>query len=416
MIQLLTLKVGSTHFVFVYRLSCCFFRLPLLVLYVVAGCQRPAPSLVQPPTPEVIVTKPSIQDLTNPLEFNGNAAAVETVEVKARVSGFITKIHFSDGQRITKGDPLFSIDQRPYLVVRDQARADVAKALAELNELESEVARYKNLLPKAVVTREQYEILVAKRDVANAMLDKSRAIVAQAELDLEFCQIISPLTGRVSTREVDVGDLVTGTGSSATRLTTVVTTSPIEVYFDTDERALLLARQRAIAKRGGEAVTWRDIKELEIPVSARLVTEELFLHKGILDFVDIGVKPTTGTVRCRGLLPNPEELITPGMFMRVQMTTAEPEQTMLVPERALGIDQGRKYVAVVSDTNRVEYRTVTTGRSVPARSGMLRVIEEGLDKNDRVVISGMSRAREGSTVQPVEETAESSTPQDVVTP
>ena len=142
MIQLLTLKVGSTHFVFVYRLSCCFFRLPLLVLCVVAGCQRSAPSLVQPPTPEVIVTKPSIQNLTNPLEFNGNAAAVETVEVKARVSGFITEIHFSDGQRITKGDPLFSIDQRPYFVVRDQARADVAKALAELNELESEVARY----------------------------------------------------------------------------------------------------------------------------------------------------------------------------------------------------------------------------------------------------------------------------------
>ena len=416
MIELLTSKVGSTHFVSVYRLLCCFFRLLLLVLCVLTGCKRPAPALVQPPTPEVIVTKPSIQNLTNPLEFNGNAAAVETVEVKARVSGFITEIHFSDGQRITKGDPLFSIDQRPYLVIRDQARADVAKALAELNELESEVARYKNLLPKAVVTREQYEILVAKRDVAKAMLDKSRATVAQAELDLEFCQIISPLTGRVSTREVDVGDLVTGTGSSATRLTTVVTTSPIEVYFDTDERALLLARQRAIAKRGGEDVTWRDIKELEIPVSARLVTEELFLHKGILDFVDIGVKPTTGTVRCRGLLPNPEELITPGMFMRVQMTTTEPERTMLVPERAIGIDQGRKYVAVVSNANRVEYRTVTTGRSVPARNGMLRVIEEGLDKNDRVVISGMSRAREGSTVQPVEETAESSAPREVVTP
>ena len=416
MIELLTSKVGSTQFVSVYRLLCCFFRLLLLVLCVLTGCKRPAPALVQPPTPEVIVTKPSIQNLTNPLEFNGNAAAVETVEVKARVSGFITEIHFSDGQRITKGDPLFSIDQRPYLVVRDQARADVAKALAELNELESEVARYKNLLPKAVVTREQYEILVAKRDVAKAMLDKSRATVAQAELDLEFCQIISPLTGRVSTREVDVGDLVTGTGSSATRLTTVVTTSPIEVYFDTDERALLLARQRAIAKRGGEGVTWRDIKELEIPVTARLVTEELFLHKGILDFVDIGVKPTTGTVRCRGLLPNPEELITPGMFMRVQMTTAEPERTMLVPERAIGIDQGRKYVAVVSNANRVEYRTVTTVRSFPARNGILRVIEEGLDKNDRVVISGMSRAREGSTVQPVEETAESSAPREVVTP
>jgi RND family efflux transporter MFP subunit len=188
------------------------------------------------------------------------------------------------------------------------------------------------------------------------------------------------------------------------------------VYFDTDERALLLARQRAIAKRGGEAVTWRDIKELEIPVSARLVTEELFVHKGILDFVDIGVKPTTGTVRCRGLLPNPEELITPGMFMRVQMTTAEPERTMLVPERALGIDQGRKYVAVVGETNRIEYRTVTTGRSVPATDGILRVIEKGLRENDRIVISGMSRAREGSVVQPLEEFDVSPTTQEVVQP
>ncbi len=391
-------------------------QLFMLALYMLTGCQRPTPSLIAPPIPEVIVTQPSIQNLANPLEFNGNAAAVETVEIKARVSGFITQVHFSDGQRITKGDLLFSIDQRPYLVVRDQSQADVAKAVAELNELESEVSRYQKLLPKAVVTREQYEILVARRDVAKAMLDKSRAAVAQAELDIEFCEVITPLTGRVSTREVDVGDLVVGTGGLATRLTTVVTTSPIEVYFNTDERALLLARQRAIAKRGGEVVTWRDIKELEIPISARLVTEKLFLHKGILDFVDIGVKPTTGTVRCRGLLPNTDELITPGMFMRVQLTTAEPEKTMLVPERSLGIDQSRKYVAVVDEENRVEYRTVTTGRSIPSRDGMLRVVQDGLNGNERIVISGMSRAREGSIVQPLEESMIRQTPQEMTSP
>jgi len=402
--------------VFTHRLSWISFPASSLLLVALIGCQRSAPNLVPRPIPEVVVTSPIIQELSNPVEFNGNAAAVETVEIKARVSGFITAIHFSDGQRIKNGDPLFTIDQRPYRTIYDQSQAEVSKALAELNELENEVARYKNLVPKAVVTKEQYEILVAKRDVAKAMLEKAQAAVSQAELDLEFCNITSPLTGRVSTREVDVGDLVTGSGISATRLTTVVTTAPIEVYFDTDERTLLLARQRAIAQHGGKPVTWRDIKELEIPFSARLVTEESFLHKGILDFVDIGVKPTTGTIRCRGLLPNQDELIAPGMFMRVQLTTSEPERTLLVPDRSLGIDQGQKYVAVVSDTNQIEYRTVTTGRSVRSNNEMLRVIQDGLHENERIVVSGMSRVREGSTVQPLEESTPSPEPLETVKP
>jgi RND family efflux transporter MFP subunit len=367
------------------------------------GCQRPAPRLIEPPPPEVVVATPLTLELAETLEFTGNAAAVETVEIKARVSGFITQVHFEDGQRVEAGDPLFTIDERPYAVVRDQAKAEVAKAVAELEELKSEVARYQTLLPRGVVTEEQYEILVAKRDVAKAMLDKANAAVTQAELDLEFCHVASPLSGRVSTREVDVGDLVSGSGGGATRLTTAITTAPVRVYFDTDERALLQARQQAIAERGGKAVEWRNVKELKIPVAAQLVTETGFPHQGILDFVDIGVKPTTGTVRCRGEFPNADGLITPGMFLRVQLTIGQPAATVLVPELAIGVDQGRRYVAVVDHENRVMHRPVETGRSVAHPTGMLRVITHGLDGSERLVISGMARARDGSLVRPVPE-------------
>jgi RND family efflux transporter MFP subunit len=376
---------------------------PLLVLALSTSCQQPAPPLVEPPPPEVVVAAPLTRDLAETLEFTGNAAAVETVEIKARVSGFITEVHFEDGQRVERGDPLFTIDERPYAVVRDQAKAEVAKAVAELKELESEVTRYRALLPKAVVTQEQYEILIAKRDVAKAMLDKATAAVAQAELDLEFCRVISPLSGRVSTREVDVGDLVSGSGGGATRLTTAVTTTPIRVYFDADERALLRARQQAITDRGGGAVEWRNVKELKIPVTAQLVTETGFPHQGILDFVDIGVKPTTGTVRCRGEFPNVDGLITPGMFLRVELTIGQPQPTVLVPELAIGIDQGRRYVAVVDPEHRVIHRPVETGRSVADPGGMLRVIERGLNGDERLVISGLARARDGSLVLPVTE-------------
>jgi RND family efflux transporter MFP subunit len=376
---------------------------PLLVLALSTGCQQPAPPLVEPPPPEVVVAAPLTRDLAETLEFTGNAAAVETVEIKARVSGFITEVHFEDGQRVERGDPLFTIDERPYAVVRDQAKAEVAKAVAELKELESEVTRYRALLPKAVVTQEQYEILIAKRDVAKAMLDKATAAVAQAELDLEFCRVVSPLSGRVSTREVDVGDLVSGSGGGATRLTTAVTTTPIRVYFDADERALLRARQQAITDRGGGAVEWRNVKELKIPVTAQLVTETGFPHQGILDFVDIGVKPTTGTVRCRGEFPNVDGLITPGMFLRVELTIGQPQPTVLVPELAIGIDQGRRYVAVVDPEHRVIHRPVETGRSVADPGGMLRVIERGLNGDERLVISGLARARDGSLVLPVTE-------------
>jgi membrane fusion protein, multidrug efflux system len=369
-------------------------------LLVCLGCGRQAPPLVEVPPPAVTVAAPVAREVTEFVEFTGNAVAVEMVEIKARVSGFITKVHFADGQNLQAGSPLFDIDDRPYRIARDQAAAEVAKSVAELKELENEVIRNKSLLPRAAVTQEQYEIVVARRDMSQAMLDKARASLAQAELDLGFCRVESPLTGRVSTRRVTVGDLVSGATGSATPLTVVVSTDPIYVVFNADERSLLLSRERAIADRRASAAAdgWRNIKELAIPVDVGLVTDEGYPHRGVLDFVDVAVKAATGTVRCRAILANPDGLIAPGMFVRVRMPFGSATPSLLVADRAIGTDQSRKYVAVVGSDNRIEHRTVRP----TFIDGGLRVVADGLAASDRVVIAGLQRAREGAVVRPTE--------------
>jgi RND family efflux transporter MFP subunit len=369
-------------------------------LLVCLGCGRQTPQLVEVPPPAVTVATPVAREVTECVEFTGNAVAVEMVEIKARVSGFITKVHFADGQNLQAGSPLFDIDDRPYRIARDQAAAEVAKSVAELKELENEVIRNKALLPRAAVTQEQYEIVVARRDMSQAMLDKARASLAQAELDLGFCRVESPLTGRVSTRRVTVGDLVSGATGSATPLTVVVSTDPIYVVFSADERSLLLSRERAIADRraGAAADGWRNIKDLAIPVDVGLVTDQGYPHRGVLDFVDVAVKAATGTVRCRAILANPDGLIAPGMFVRVRMPFGSATQSLLVADRAIGTDQSRKYVAVVGSDNRIEHRTVRP----TFIDGGLRVVADGLAASDRVVIAGLQRAREGAVVRPTE--------------
>jgi len=348
----------------------------------------------------VTVATPVAREVTECVEFTGNAAAVEMVEIKARVSGFITKLHFADGQNVQAGGPLFDIDDRPYRIARDQAAAEVAKSVAELKELENEVIRDKSLLPRAAITQEQYEIVVARRDMSQAMLDKARASLAQAELDLSFCHVESPLAGRVSTRRVTVGDLVSGATGSATPLTVVVSTDPIYVVFNADERSLLLSRERAIFDRRAGAATdgWRNIKDLAIPVDVGLVTDEGYPHRGVLDFVDVAVKAATGTVRCRAILPNPDGLIAPGMFVRVRMPFGSATPALLVADRAIGTDQSRKYVAVVGPDNRIEHRTIKP----TFIDGGLRVVADGITASDRVVIAGLQRAREGAVVRPTE--------------
>jgi len=389
----------------------------LAAVATLSGCRRAAPPIVQPAAPEVTVARPVARDVTEYVEFTGNAIAVETVDVKARVSGFITAVHFADGQAVARGDALFDIDERPYAIGRDQARADVAKARAELDELEREVVRNRPLVPRAVVTEEQFQILVSKRDVAAAARDRAQAALAQADLDLGFCTVTSPIDGRIGGRRVTTGDLVSGASGSATSLATVVSVDPIRVTFNADERSLLIARQRAAASRAGRpAATAKPadaagsaaaaepggIRALAIPVDAALVTDEGFPRHGVLDFVDIAVKATTGTVRCRAEFANPDELITPGMFLRVRLPIGQPAPALLVAERAIGTDQGRKYVSVVGPDDRVAYRPITPG----PLDGGLRVVASGLSADDRVITAGMLRARPGGLVRPIEQAME----------
>ncbi len=370
---------------------------------VASGCSRPAPPIVQPPAPQVRVAKPEARDVTEYVVFTGNAAAIDEVDVRARVSGFVTKVHFTDGQRVTKGQPLFTIDERPYVIARDQAAAEVAKQAAELEEYERELVRNAPLVPKNVITREAYEILEAKRDMSKAMLDKARAALAKATLDVEFCTLTSPLDGRISARNVSAGDLITADSTGSKPLTTIVSVAPVYVYFDADERSVLLSRSQAQAKRqanGTAEVEWRNIKELEIPVEVALVADEGFPRRGILDFVDVAAGTTTGTVRCRAQLGNADQLILPGMFVRVRLPFGDPEPALLVPDRAIGIDQSRRFVCVVGNDDRVEHRTVTLG----TLDGDMRVITHGLAGDERVVIEGIQKARDGAVVRPVDAT------------
>jgi RND family efflux transporter MFP subunit len=378
--------------------------LTALIALCVAGCGRSAPGLVELPPPQVRVARPVARDVTEYVVFTGNAAAIEEVDLRARVAGFVTKIHFNDGERVSQGQPLFSIDDRPYQIARDQAVAEVDKQAAELAELEREVARNAPLVAKNVITREQYEILVAKRDMSQALLEKARTAVAKARLDLEFCTITSPLDGRISARNVSPGDLVTADSTVSRPLTTVVRTKPVHVYFEADERSVLRSRAQAQLERteraanGGEPVAWRNIKELAIPVEVALVSDEGFPRRGVLDFVDVAAAASTGTIRCRAELANADELVLPGMFMRVRLPAGDPAPAVLVPERAIGLDQGRRYVCVVGPDGRVEHRTVEPG----IQDGALRVIEKGLSGEERIVIEGLQKARDGTIVRPVE--------------
>lgn len=371
---------------------------------VALGCSRPVPPLVEVAPPQVRVARPVAREVTEHVVFTGNAAAVEEVDLRARVSGFVTKIHFADGQRVAKGEPLFTIDERPYAIARDEAAAEVDKQVAELAELEREVVRNGPLVAQNVVTREQYEILVAKRDMSKAMLEKARATLAKAALDLEFCTLSSPLDGRVSARNVSPGDLVTADSTGSRPLVTVVSTKPIHVYFEADERSVLRSRAEAQAARArraadGDPVAWRNIRELAIPVEVALVADEGFPRQGVLDFVDVGAAATTGTIRCRAELANADELVLPGMFVRVRLAAGDPRPAVLVPERAIGVDQGRRYVCVIGADDRVEHRTVELG----LEDGDLRVITRGLSGDERIVVEGLQKARDGAVVRPVEQ-------------
>jgi RND family efflux transporter MFP subunit len=317
-------------------------------------------------------------------EFTGRFEAVERVEIRPRVSGYIASVNFVQGREVAKGEVLFVIDPRPYEADLKQAQAQLAQARSQLTLATSEQDRATKLLGAHAISREELESRDAAFAQANANVAGAQAAVDTAALNLSFTRVTAPITGVVSRAEITAGNLVT---SGQTLLTTVVSVDPIYVSFQGDEQGFLNFMN--YARKGGEA-------DATHPVFVGLANEEGYPHQGAIAFVDNEIDATTGTVRARGRLENHDHQFTPGMFARVKLTGTKTFAALLINESAVGTDQGLKYVLRVGGDNSIEYRQVKLG---PVVDG-LRVVREGLNVGDTIVVNGLQHVRPGMTITP----------------
>jgi RND family efflux transporter MFP subunit len=315
---------------------------------------------------------------------------VDSIEVRPRVWGYLDRVNFKEGALVKKGDVLFEIDPRTYRAALDNAEGNLASGLARLRRLDADLARAEQLLPKKVISREDYDKILGDRGEAAASLEALRATVEQAKLDLGFTRVIAPVSGRASRKLVTEGNLIAAGQTGATVLTTIVSVDPIYAYFDADERTVQRVRKLI---REGKAKSARDVA---LPVFLGLATDEGFPHRGTADFVDNQVNPSTGTLRLRGVFPNKDEVLSPGYFVRIRFPIGFPYRALLISDRAVDTDQGQKIVYVVGRDNKVAARVVRLG----ARHDGLRVVEAGLKPGERVVVNGLQQIRPGVTVEP----------------
>jgi RND family efflux transporter MFP subunit len=371
------------------------FTLAIAACAPTAGCRREPPAVASLPPPQVSVAAPIEREVVDFDEYTGRLAAIEEVDVRARVRGYLIKVNFTEGSEVKQGEVLFEIDPRPFQAELDAAKGQVAQWEAKLARAEADVTRNERLLPKGAASQKDLDQAVADRGEARAAIQSARAAVERTALDVEFTKVIAPISGRVSRAYVTKGNLVNAGGGEATLLTTIVALDPIYVYFDVDERAAL-QYQQAAQKRAGENERLPTIREAKISVSLGLSTESGFPHAGVVDFADNRVDPQTGTIRVRGVFANANRIFTPGLFARVRVPVGDKYQAVLVPDRAIGTDQGQKYLLAVNDKNVVEYRAVKLGR---LHDG-LRVIQEGIKPGELVIVNGIQRARPGLTVAP----------------
>jgi RND family efflux transporter MFP subunit len=363
---------------------------------VLAGCGGGVPASVSPPPPpEVTVSKPEVREVTDYFEFPGQTAAVGEVEVRARVTGYLMKVDFEDGKSVKKGDLLYEIDPRPYQTTLDRVKGDLARLRALAEKAKIDVARSERLRPSGAVSQDEYEQHVATLAVHKASILSAEAAARDAELNLEFTKIVSPIDGRISRTRITEGNLVQPGEDETTLLTTIVTTNPIYVYFNIDERALL--QYEEIAVKTGWSLQPDRLKDRKFPVEIGLGNEVGFPHAGVLDFVDNKVDRATGTLRVRGVFDNAKGHLTTGLFVRARIPFGDPHRALLVSEPAVGTDQRQKFLLIVGKDNVVEYRQVKVGS---LRDGM-RVIESGLKPDDLVVVKGVQRARPGAKVRPI---------------
>ncbi len=374
-------------------------RLSITVLAVVIssvllqGCKKPQPA--PPPPPTVTTAQPIHKSVTDYAYFTGRTEALASVDLRARVQGFLQSVNFVDGADVKKGALLFEIDPAPFKADLDRTKATLQRNQAAFENAQFNYKRNKEAYDKQVATDVELINATAARDEASANVLAAKAAVEQAKINLSYTKVSAPIDGRMSRHLVDVGNLVGG--SEATLLGTIVSQDPMYAYFNVSERNLQKHRQgakeyREEMKREGK----KPVAVAEVPIGLGLTGEKGYPHTGRLDYVDNRVDSSTGTIQVRGVWTNKDRILLPGMFSRIRLPIGKEENALLITDRALGADQSGRFLLIVNDQNIVEYRKVTVGAVVDG----MRVILTGLKSEDWVIVEGIQRARPGAKVTP----------------
>ena len=406
-----------------------------VLLVTLAGCDRGGQQHAAFPPPTVTVAKPVQRTVVDYDEYVGRFVAVDSVEIRSRLSGYLSAIHFTDGQMVKKGDLLFIIDRRPFEIALEQMRANLAQARANLAFAQADLQRGQALLQNKTITEQTYDQRTQAKNVAEASVAAQEAMVNSAELDLDqYSELRAPIDGRIGDRRVSVGNLITGgAGGNTTLLASIVSVDPIRFEFTFDEASYLRyerfaknrkpaqaadppsappsdkqADQQTVQQAGQQADPPSDPQATDqrqdgvdtgVPVSLKLIDEKDFDHSGKIDFVDNAISTSSGTIRGRAIFANPNGIFVPGMFGRIRVPGSPPHLALLIPDAAIGSEQARKYVLVVDDSGTVRQKYVTLGQL----DGGLRVVRDGLLPTDRVIVNGLMHAQPGIKVKPQEQ-------------
>jgi RND family efflux transporter MFP subunit len=366
----------------------------LVTAVLLAACSQSQQQQSAAAPPTVTVASPVQRTVIDQDEYVGRFTAVDAVEIRSRLSGYLSEIHFTDGQMVKKGDLLFVIDRRPFEIALEQMKANLAQARANLSFTEADLARGKELVQNKTLTEQAFDQRQQAKNVAEASVAAQTAMVHSAELDLEtYSQLRSPIDGRIGDRRVAVGNLVTGgTGGNNTLLATIVSVDPMRFEFTFDEASYL--RYQRFASATKQSADQQGGVDGGVAVSLKLIDEKDFVHQGKIDFVDNVIDRSSGTIRARAVFSNPDGIFTPGMFGRIRVPGSPPYTALLVPDEAIGSEQARKFVLVVDDGGVVRQKYITPGQL----DAGLRVVKEGLNGADRVIVNGLMRARPGQKV------------------
>jgi len=371
------------------KIKCLLRAATLAFGSLLIGCDKHAPPA--PPPPVVSIVQPVAREVVEWDEYIGRLESPESVEIRARVSGYLDKVHFKEGKPVKKGDLLFTIDPRPYRAEYDRADGEYQRTQSQAELAKNEFDRAKRLILTKAISDEDLDTKAKNYTTILAAERSAKAAADLAKLNLEFTEIHAPIGGRISSALVTEGNLVSGgvSGAGASLLTTVVSLDPLYCYGSADERAIL---KYIRLSREGKRDSARDIN---IPAEMQLADETGFPHKGYMDFVDNRVDPNTGTLRARGVFPNADHSLSPGFFARLRIPGSGKYPALLIPDRALGSDQALKFVYVVTAEKKVEFRPVKIGPMIDG----LRVVKEGLKPGEQIIAEGLLRVRPGIVVE-----------------